>query len=166
MDTLLPLKQRLMQINCDTREWTLQMKLAYRTYLSVTVRLQIHRNFFARAIIDHPENPLKSPFAPSFMTAFNMATNILKEFHNYSEASLPLLLRMWPYWLHMLVSGVRVSCYILHCVLIESNIRQLLALSPPAVPLSTLLHPPSHLWKFQQWLSSKGSNILLQQMAQ
>ncbi|KAG6813503.1 hypothetical protein H0H92_010528 [Tricholoma furcatifolium] len=32
--------------------------------------LYIHRSFFAQAMLDHPANPLRSPYAPSFLAAY------------------------------------------------------------------------------------------------
>ncbi|KAG6902306.1 hypothetical protein C0995_001916 [Termitomyces sp. Mi166 len=38
-------------------------------YRTVTL-LYIHRSFFAQAMLDHPTNPLRSPYAPSFLAAY------------------------------------------------------------------------------------------------
>lgn len=40
--------------------------------------LYLHRSFFAQAMLDHPNNPLLSPFAPSFLTAYRSASVIIK----------------------------------------------------------------------------------------
>lgn len=36
--------------------------------------LFIHRSFFARALLDHPENPLRGPYATSFLATYRAAT--------------------------------------------------------------------------------------------
>ncbi|KAG6884242.1 hypothetical protein C0993_012834, partial [Termitomyces sp. T159_Od127] len=43
-----------------------------------TVLMYLHRSFFAQAIIEHPVNPLKSTYAPSFLAAYRAASTILK----------------------------------------------------------------------------------------
>jgi hypothetical protein len=46
-------------------------------YRTVTM-LYIHRSFFAQAVLDHPVNPLRSPYAPSFLAAYRCASVIIK----------------------------------------------------------------------------------------
>lgn len=77
-------------------------------YTLITVLLCIHRNFFARAIIDYPQNPMASPFAASFIGAFEAADDVLKILYDYIDFILPVLLRIWPYWSHMLAAAVRI----------------------------------------------------------
>ncbi|KAG6841583.1 hypothetical protein C0991_009338 [Blastosporella zonata] len=47
-------------------------------HIRETVLMYIHRSFFAQAIIEHPANPLKSAYAPSFLAAYRAASTILK----------------------------------------------------------------------------------------
>ncbi|KAG6894950.1 hypothetical protein C0992_003792 [Termitomyces sp. T32_za158] len=47
-------------------------------HIKETVLMYIHRSFFAQAIIEHPANPLKSAYAPSFLAAYRAASTILK----------------------------------------------------------------------------------------
>jgi hypothetical protein len=44
----------------------------------VSVLMYIHRSFFVQAIIEHPENPLKSQYAPSFLAVYRASSTILK----------------------------------------------------------------------------------------
>lgn len=76
-------------------------------YTLITVLLCIHRNFFARAIIDYPQNPMASPFAASFVGAFEAADDVLKILYDHIDFILPVLLRIYPYWSHMLAAAVR-----------------------------------------------------------
>lgn len=39
----------------------------------------LHKSFFAQALLDHPENPLLSRYAPSFLAASNCASDIIRE---------------------------------------------------------------------------------------
>lgn len=53
-------------------------------FRSVTM-LYIHRSFFAQALLDHPANPLRSPYAPSFLAAYRCASVIIKSSINHFE---------------------------------------------------------------------------------
>lgn len=82
--------------------------------------LYLHRSFFARAMLDFPSNPLRSPFAPSFLAAYRCASAIIKttamQFQKYPE----LFARFWAVWSHLLSAavssttrGLRTnSCYV------------------------------------------------------
>lgn len=71
------------------------------------VLLYFHRNFFAKAIIDYPENPLHSPFALSFLSTYRSATSILKTCRESLDHLIGILLRIWPIWAQLLACGVR-----------------------------------------------------------
>ncbi|KAF7301357.1 Zn(2)-C6 fungal-type domain-containing protein [Mycena indigotica] len=47
--------------------------------------LYIHRTFFAQAMLDHPVNPLRSPYAPSFLAAYRCASGMIKANLNHFE---------------------------------------------------------------------------------
>ena len=70
------------------------------------VLLYIHRNFFARALLDSPTNPLRSPFAPSFLAAYRSATQLLKVLRENFDAFSYLFIRLWPIWAHALAASV------------------------------------------------------------
>ncbi|KAG6378829.1 fungal-specific transcription factor domain-containing protein [Boletus reticuloceps] len=57
--------------------------------------LYIHRSFFVQAMLDYPSNPLRSPFAPSFLAAYRCASVIIKtsamNFQKYPD----LFSRFW-----------------------------------------------------------------------
>ncbi|EJD00565.1 uncharacterized protein FOMMEDRAFT_127222 [Fomitiporia mediterranea MF3/22] len=68
--------------------------------------LFVHRNFFARAMIKYSANPLRSPFAPSFLAAYACSINILRCARLCYDQNPALVLRIWPLWTHCLTSGV------------------------------------------------------------
>lgn len=72
----------------------------------VLAMLYIHRSFFAQAMLDFPSNPLRSPFAPSFLAAYRCASAIIKtssmNFQKYPE----LFARFWTIWTHLLSAAV------------------------------------------------------------
>lgn len=63
-------------------------------FRSVTM-LYIHRSFFAQAVLDHPVNPLRSPYAPSFLAAYRCASVIIKSSINHFERFPDLCMRWW-----------------------------------------------------------------------
>ncbi|KAH8110513.1 hypothetical protein DFH11DRAFT_1547404 [Phellopilus nigrolimitatus] len=68
--------------------------------------LLLHRNFFARAILENPVNPMRSAFAPSFLSAYRSATTLLRVVREHFEVVAHLLLRIWPIWAHALTASV------------------------------------------------------------
>ncbi|KAF8558874.1 hypothetical protein OG21DRAFT_1404117 [Imleria badia] len=82
-----------------------RMLFQFRT----TTMLYIHRSFFAQAMLDFPSNPLRSPFAPSFLAAYRCASAIIKttamNFQKYPE----LFSRFWTIWNHLLSAAIIVG---------------------------------------------------------
>ncbi|KAG6849964.1 hypothetical protein H0H93_003153 [Arthromyces matolae] len=62
------------------------------------VLMYIHRSFFAQAIIEHPANPLKSPYAPSFLAAYRAASTILKSVREQFSIWPNSSARFWTMW--------------------------------------------------------------------
>lgn len=66
--------------------------------------IAIHRSFFAQALLDYPANPLRSSYAPSFLSAYRSASTIIKNaaihLHHFSD----LYKRMWLIWSHLYVA--------------------------------------------------------------
>ncbi|TFK46992.1 hypothetical protein OE88DRAFT_1666805 [Heliocybe sulcata] len=88
-----------------------------RAYLLSQFRLNtmmfIHRSFFAQAVLDHPTNPFRSPYAPSYLTAYRCASaQLASSIHFYNR--LPeLFIRLSSFWTHAftgaLIAGFVVS---------------------------------------------------------
>lgn len=68
--------------------------------------LHLHRSFFAKAVIDHPEHPLKSPYAPSFLAAYRSALSIVKSVMGLTKVCPIGLRRNWMFWKHIFGSLV------------------------------------------------------------
>ncbi|THH08783.1 hypothetical protein EW145_g2474 [Phellinidium pouzarii] len=66
----------------------------------------LHRNFFARAILENPVNPMRSSFAPSFLSAYRSATSMLCVVRGEYDNIAHLMLRVWPIWAHALTASV------------------------------------------------------------
>lgn len=53
----------------------------------------IHRSFFAQALLHHPENPLQSPYATSFLATYRAASTIIRGTNKILDRFPELLLR-------------------------------------------------------------------------
>ncbi|GLB33705.1 putative fungal specific transcription factor [Lyophyllum shimeji] len=80
----------------------------YRTI----VLLYIHRSFFAQAMLDHPINPLRSPYAPSFLAAYRCASGVIKSNLNYFDKWPDLCCRWWAVWTHLFSAAIIVGCIV------------------------------------------------------
>lgn len=60
--------------------------------------MYIHRSFFAQAIIEQPVNPLKSPYAPSFLAAYRASSTILKSVGEQFNVWPNSCSRFWTMW--------------------------------------------------------------------
>ena len=67
--------------------------------------LYLHRSFFAQSMLDHPMNPLQSPYAPSFLAAYRCASGVIKSSLNNYDRFPELCGRWWGIWTH------RVYCH-------------------------------------------------------
>ncbi|KAJ7064790.1 fungal-specific transcription factor domain-containing protein [Mycena amicta] len=63
-------------------------------YRTVTM-LYIHRSFYAQALLDFPTNPLRSPFATSFLTAYRSASVLIKATAYQYDRSAEMAMRVW-----------------------------------------------------------------------
>ncbi|TDL15881.1 hypothetical protein BD410DRAFT_81432 [Rickenella mellea] len=66
----------------------------------------IHRSFFAQALIDDPVNPLRSQYAPSFLSAWRTSAHILKEVKEQYSAIPELAARFWSNWTYAFASAI------------------------------------------------------------
>ncbi|EAU84699.2 hypothetical protein CC1G_00218 [Coprinopsis cinerea okayama7 len=80
--------------------------------MRVIALLYIHRNFFAQAILDSPENPLRSPYAPSFLATYRCASGVIKATMNHYEKFPELCARWWGVWTHLFSAAMIVGCIV------------------------------------------------------
>ncbi|KIY71236.1 hypothetical protein CYLTODRAFT_140102 [Cylindrobasidium torrendii FP15055 ss-10] len=73
------------------------------------VSMYLHRSFFAQAMLDHAANPLRSPYAPSFLAAYRCASSIIKLSADYLEHLPQLAFRLWSVWTHLLSASIIVG---------------------------------------------------------
>ncbi|KAH9940787.1 uncharacterized protein BXZ73DRAFT_88507 [Epithele typhae] len=78
----------------------------YKNPSVVCAMIHIHRTFFAQALLDHPTNPLASPYAPSFLAANRCASILLRSFlHHWNRWYLSCS-RFWSMWTHAFSAAV------------------------------------------------------------
>jgi hypothetical protein len=80
------------------RHMFLQMRMIVLTY--------IHRSFFARALLDHPANPLCSPYAPSFLSAYRCALVVINNCNRFVNRMPDLCFRSGLLWTHLFAAAV------------------------------------------------------------
>ena len=66
----------------------------------------LHRNFFVQAIIENPEDPARSRFGPSFLSAYRSAVAILRSMRGVLNRRPQIISRVWPFWAHALSAAV------------------------------------------------------------
>ncbi|EPQ54336.1 hypothetical protein GLOTRDRAFT_139640 [Gloeophyllum trabeum ATCC 11539] len=62
--------------------------------------LVIHRSFFAQALLDHPLNPFRSPYAPSYLAAYRCASVVIKSSIHFFDRCPNLIVRFASFWSH------------------------------------------------------------------
>ncbi|KZP20101.1 hypothetical protein FIBSPDRAFT_790059 [Athelia psychrophila] len=94
-----------------------------QTYVSVGVHMKscvlssfrscsmlfIHRSFFAQALLDHPENPLRSPYATSFLATYRAASSVISTTIKHLERYPELFMRWWVIWTQLFSAAIIVG---------------------------------------------------------
>ncbi|KAL1746401.1 hypothetical protein HDZ31DRAFT_34198 [Schizophyllum fasciatum] len=81
----------------------------YASQHRTVTMLYLHRSFFAQALLDHPNNPLASPFALSFQTALRCASIIIKAASHHFERCESIAVRCWFLLGHVFSAAVIVA---------------------------------------------------------
>ncbi|KZP21364.1 hypothetical protein FIBSPDRAFT_740823, partial [Athelia psychrophila] len=69
----------------------------------------IHRSFFAQALLDHPDNPLRSPYATSFLATYRAASAVIRATVKHLERYPELFRRWWVIWTQMFSAAIIVG---------------------------------------------------------
>ncbi|KAF7337693.1 hypothetical protein MSAN_02242800 [Mycena sanguinolenta] len=77
----------------------------------VPAMIYLHRSFFAQAMLDFPSNPLRSPFATSFLTAYRSASVIIKGTAYQFDRNSEMAMRVW-FILHQTFSAAIIAATI------------------------------------------------------
>ncbi|XP_006461816.1 hypothetical protein AGABI2DRAFT_71198 [Agaricus bisporus var. bisporus H97] len=78
-------------------------------------RLYLHRVFFAKAIIEHPENPLQSPYRDSIEAVFHCAQTFVERMWNLHSQAETICSRLWFLWAHMFSCSVILASIVIRC---------------------------------------------------
>ncbi|KAG6853336.1 hypothetical protein C0991_005163 [Blastosporella zonata] len=81
----------------------------YASQHRTVTMLYLHRSFFAQAMLDHPTNPLLSPFAPSFLTAFRSASVIIRASAHQFDRCAEMAMRVWFLMYHTFSAAIIVG---------------------------------------------------------
>ncbi|KAJ7326313.1 hypothetical protein DFH08DRAFT_710530, partial [Mycena albidolilacea] len=76
--------------------------------------LYIHRCFFAHAISNHPNDPIKSPYAPSFLAGYRSACDLLGSIRVQFDTFPAEIARFWVLWTHGFSSAIMLSSVVTH----------------------------------------------------
>ncbi|KAH8111005.1 fungal-specific transcription factor domain-containing protein [Phellopilus nigrolimitatus] len=73
----------------------------------------IHRGFFAKALLEHPKDPLLSPYAHSYLSAHRSALSLLKVIREHYTAFPHLVSRFWSLWSHAFSATVIIGSIVI-----------------------------------------------------
>ncbi|KAL0954269.1 hypothetical protein HGRIS_005397 [Hohenbuehelia grisea] len=93
---------------------SLSLRAYYASQHRTVTMLYLHRSFFAQAMIDYPANPLLSPFAPSFLTAYRCASINIKATAHQFDRCPEIGYRLWFLLYHTFSSAVIVGSVVTH----------------------------------------------------
>lgn len=71
-----------------------------------TVFLYIHRGFFAACLLHHSEDPLKSPYSHSYVTAFYCSKAVVELVKRHFDLCPDLMSRFWTTWTNIFSAAV------------------------------------------------------------
>ncbi|KAF9457528.1 fungal-specific transcription factor domain-containing protein [Collybia nuda] len=100
------------------RSWSNDLSRAMQQYGALCVResnlLYIHRSYFAQAIRQDSEDPLRHKYAPSVLATYRSACRLISSLRGLYP-SCPSVQHVWFFW-----SGIFSSCVVLGALIIES----------------------------------------------
>ncbi|KAI0044511.1 hypothetical protein FA95DRAFT_1522724, partial [Auriscalpium vulgare] len=77
--------------------------------------LYMHRSFFARALSDHPKDPLGSPYGTSVIAAYRSAGSLIALMRNLHSQLREPMERMWFLWTHMFSCAIILGSIVTRC---------------------------------------------------
>lgn len=70
------------------------------------VLLYIHRPFLALALLNHPNNPLESPYSQSVLAAQSASSVIIRSLARQLEKHPATYMRFWSIWIYVFSAAV------------------------------------------------------------
>ncbi|KAK1236175.1 hypothetical protein PQX77_000584 [Marasmius sp. AFHP31] len=80
-----------------------------------TASIHLHRSFFLRAIKDHPDDPMGSPYALSFLAAYRGASTVIQLDAKACSQDPSWLTRRWGVFNSLLSAGIIVGLIVSRC---------------------------------------------------
>ncbi|KZP18636.1 hypothetical protein FIBSPDRAFT_1046131 [Athelia psychrophila] len=97
----------------DDASLTEHLKGGYLSMIRSITMLYIHKSHFARALLDHPANPLRSPYATSFLAAARCSSVIIRSSVGNMQRVPEFYMSWWVIWTHIfsaaMISGLIVT---------------------------------------------------------
>jgi hypothetical protein len=78
-----------------------------------TALLYVHRCFFAHAISSNPNDPIRGPYAPSFLAGYRSACELLTGIRTQFSLFPAQIARFWVLWTHAFSSSVSGFIFVL-----------------------------------------------------
>lgn len=103
----------------DSAKWSLDASTAMKQYCALCLResnlLYIHRSYFAQAIRQDSENPLRHPYAPSVLATYRSASRLISALKGLYGLHPQMAGQVWFFW-----SGIYSACIVLGAFVVES----------------------------------------------
>ena len=90
----------------EMSQYLLLVHLCLHLLTALPDLLYMHRGFFARALNDHPKDPLGSPYGTSVIAAYRSAGSLIALMRNLHSQMREPMERMWFLWTHMFSCAV------------------------------------------------------------
>ncbi|OCH83843.1 hypothetical protein OBBRIDRAFT_892109 [Obba rivulosa] len=75
----------------------------------------VHRSFFVKALEEHPEDPLRSQYAPSFLAGYRSACELIRLLREQFKRFPVQIVRFWVLWTHAFSSSVMLGAIATRC---------------------------------------------------
>lgn len=85
------------------------MKGVTARWYKIQTVLFMHKSYFTQAMLDHPVEPLRSPYAPSFLAACRCASLIIQLVETQFRRYPTYAARLWNNWAHLFTASTIIS---------------------------------------------------------
>ncbi|KAL7418056.1 fungal-specific transcription factor domain-containing protein [Mrakia frigida] len=97
--------------DAEARSFHVQ-KLAIKTLVNMSL-MYLHRSWFARALKDHPEEPLTSRWAQSYVAVLEASKTLVDVLSSVVALQLPLVTRFWLFFFHAFSATVSLAAAVI-----------------------------------------------------
>lgn len=77
---------------------SLLIRQFFRLSENLRVSLFLHRNYFVQALVEDPDDPIRSQYAPSFLATVRASKNILQHVKEQLSIQRVMVCRFWTIW--------------------------------------------------------------------